>query len=96
MEVLLLLGLLIVLGTLISLFSKPFRRYWLFSLVAATVLAFLYQIIAFFEAGFLDPFYQIAFVVSWVLFFGIASACYFGYRLIMKKRAGQNAAAPSQ
>jgi uncharacterized membrane protein (UPF0136 family) len=92
MDVLLLLGLLIVIGTVISFYQKMFRTYWLFSLVVATVLAVLYQVAAYFEAGYLDPFYKIAFVVSWIAFFAAASVGYVVYRFLKKRKAQQDAA----
>jgi hypothetical protein len=86
MDVLILLAFLIIIGTVASVFHKAFRAYWVFSLSAATVVALLYQVGAYLAQGYLDPFYKVAFVVSWIVFFGIASVGYFFYRLIVKKR----------
>lgn len=88
MDVLILLGLLALVGSAISVIHKGFRTYWLFSLLTATALAFLYQLVAYLEAGYLDPLYRTAFVVSWIAFFGIASAGYVVYRLV-RRRKGQ-------
>ena len=54
--------LLFVLGTGISVVSKPFRKYWVFVIALATVGAALLQVVVFIQLGFLDPFYQAAFV----------------------------------
>ena len=91
MDILILLGLLIVMGTVISLYKRPFRAYWIFSLITATALAFLYQVFAYFEAGYLDPFFKIAFVVSWIAFFVAASIGYVVYRLIRRRKAQEAA-----
>jgi hypothetical protein len=69
--------------------------YWIFSLITATVLSILYQIFAYLEAGYLDPFHKVAFVVSWIVFFGIASIGYAAYRFV-KSRKVQDSAAPKQ
>jgi uncharacterized membrane protein (UPF0136 family) len=92
MDVVILLGLLIVIGTVISFYKKPFRAYWIFSLVTATVLALLYQLFAYLEAGYLDPFFKIAFVVSWIAFFVVASIGYGVYRLARSRKTQQDAA----
>ncbi|MGQ0545671.1 MAG: hypothetical protein ACT4P3_10100 [Betaproteobacteria bacterium] len=86
MEVLIPLALLILIGTVVSVFHKAFRAYWVFSLSVATVVAVLYQVGAYLAQGYLDPFYKIAFVVSWIVFFGVASIGYFIYRQIAKRR----------
>jgi uncharacterized membrane protein (UPF0136 family) len=92
MDVLILLGLLVGIGTVISFYNKPFRAYWIFSLASATALAFLYQVFAYLETGYLDPFFKIAFVVSWVAFFVAASIGYTVYRLVRNRKAGQDGA----
>jgi uncharacterized membrane protein (UPF0136 family) len=92
MGILILLGLLIVIGTVISFYKKPFRTYWIFSLITATVLAVLYQVFAYAEAGYLDPFFKVAFVVSWIAFFVAASIGYVVYRLVRTRKAQQDAA----
>jgi uncharacterized membrane protein (UPF0136 family) len=81
MDILLLLGLLVVVGTVISYYKKPFRTYWIFSLVTATALAVLYQVLAYIEAGYLDPFFEVAFVVSWIVFFVASSIGYVVYAM---------------
>ena len=86
MDVLILLALLILIGTVVSVFHKAFRAYWVFSLSVATVVAMLYQVGAYLAQGYLDPFYKVALVVSWIVFFGVASVGYFLYRLIVKRR----------
>jgi hypothetical protein len=91
MDVLILIGLLILAGSVASVFHRGFRTYWLFSLLTATALAFLYQAFAYLEAGYLDPLYKIAFVVSWIVFFGIASLGYIVYRLARRRKAQQDA-----
>jgi uncharacterized membrane protein (UPF0136 family) len=91
MDILILLGFLIVAGSVVSVFRKGFRTYWIFSLVTATAVAVLYQVFAYLEAGYLDPFYRIAFVVSWTVFFGLASFGYVVYRFAKRRKAQQDA-----
>ena len=90
-DILLLLGLIIVIGTVISFYHKAFRSYWVFALIAATLLAVLYQIVGYLEAGYLAPFYNIAFVMSWIAFFGVVSVGYVAYRFLRKRKPRQEA-----
>jgi uncharacterized membrane protein (UPF0136 family) len=92
MDILLLLGLLVVVGTVISYYKKPFRTYWIFSLVTATALAVLYQVLAYIEAGYLDPFFEVAFVVSWIVFFVASSIGYVVYRTLKNRKTHEGIA----
>jgi uncharacterized membrane protein (UPF0136 family) len=91
-DILLLLGLLVVIGSVISYYKKPFRTYWIFSLATATALAVLYQVFAYIEAGYLDPFFKVAFVVSWVVFFVASSIGYAVYRTLKSRKTHQGTA----
>lgn len=86
MDLLLLPAIVLLLGSIASIFSIPFRKYWLFVLTFATFGALAFQIAVFFRLGFLDPFYKVAFVVSWLLLFGLGTLAYLAYRFVVKKR----------
>ncbi len=84
MDLLVLPLLLFLLGTGISVVSKPFRMYWVFTIAFATIGAALFQLAVFIQLGFLDPFYKAAFVSSWLILFALGTAAYLTYRAVQK------------
>ena len=84
MDLLVLPLLLFLLGTGASIVSKPFRAYWVFVIAFATIGAGLFQLVVFVQLGFLDPFYQIAFVSSWLILFAIGTMGFLAYRALQK------------
>lgn len=86
MDLLLLPAIVLFLGSIVSIFSIPFRKYWLFALAFTTFGAMAFQIAVFLRLGFLDSFYKVAFVVSWLLLFGFGTLAYLAYRFVVKKK----------
>jgi hypothetical protein len=86
MDLLVLPLLLFVLGTGNSVVSKPFRTYWIFVLVFATMGAALFQIAVFLQLGFLDPFYRAAFVSSWLILYALGTLAFVAYRAVQRAR----------
>ena len=76
MDLLVLPLLLLFLGSGISVVSKPFRLYWLSAIAFATIGSALFQVVVFFQLGFLDPFYQVAFLSLWLILFAFGTVAY--------------------
>ena len=89
MDLLVLPVLLFVVGSVISLFSKSFRNYWLVAISFATLGALVFQFAVYLQLGFLDPFYQIAFITSWFAFFGLITFGYLAYAAIKNQNKGE-------
>lgn len=88
MDLLILPLLLFVLGTGLSIVSRPFRAYWIFAIGFATVGAALFQVAVFMQLGFLDPFYKAAFVASWLILFALGTVAFLVYRSLQKYKQG--------
>ena len=84
MDLLVLPLLLFLLGTGISFISKPFRTYWIFVIASATIGAVLFQLVVFVQLGFLDPFYKVAFITSWLILFVLGTMAFMAYRAVQK------------
>ena len=79
--------LIFLLGSFISIFSTPFRKYWLVAVAFSTVGALAFQLAVYVQLGFLDPFYQIAFVSSWLILFALATLGYLAYWAMNRRRS---------
>lgn len=86
MDLLILPLLLFALGTGVSVVSKQFRTYWVFSILFATLGAALFQVAVYLQLGFLDPFYMAAFATSWLILFALGTVAYLAYRSLQKYR----------
>lgn len=81
MKTILVLGLLCAMACVITICVRKFIKYLVASsLLAASITAVLYQVIVYWQLGYLDPFFLVAFVVSW----GIALACAIATNAIAK------------
>lgn len=68
------------------------RRYALASVVSAVVSTVLFQCFAYIHAGYLDPFFLVAFVVAGALAFGIALIVGIPFLVRRRKRPPGNGA----
>ena len=89
MDLLILPAMLFLLGSYISIVSKTFRKYWLIAISCPTIGALAFQLAVYLQLGFLDPFYQIAFVTSWFILFGLTTIVYVGYSAIKRQSRRQ-------